>query len=555
MNSFCETIFRCPTLFIFSNQPINESLIPDYNNSIKSDDLIKQLLNFLRTKLNQEFLICVKGSDLVYFNNFLNIDLFLVELRRKASNPLVKAIFEDHENDKEFLSDRIYNVMSSSNVYQFLNESVKEKSVSNDYKYLYKVTLVESKSGKAGSIKELVTNKLYLGLSDKVSSLVCTFNQGEANMRNKDEMIENFNRILEKNNYPHLVIFGLQECALDVIPDLMRDKYNRIGTGSLSQYFLNTKYGLGFMYLHIFVKKMEKVHQSQLQSIKEITIESMNASTDSCGKITEKKGSIVIPIKITCGENSTIINFVNVHLPSNPRNIEARNNCLIRSTQRLTDTTFVFGDMNYRTSDIDVVPQLEQSDVINESNDCGCSKDTTTYIKNKLKSDQLIKELQKKELYQFKEAPISFCPSCRYREYNDLKLTRNKNRCNAALPTDNVEMSEIPPNIEIGTDIFTSNKVNSPYIINDKIASLYDTKRYPSWCDRILYKIKYNNNFTIEIDNESYDSEHVTMMSDHALVSLKFLINIKCSLKYDYYDKYLKYKQKYLKLKNKYNHL
>jgi hypothetical protein len=54
MNSFCETFFRCPTLFIFSNQPINESLIPNYNESLihKSDDLIKQLLYFLRIELN-----------------------------------------------------------------------------------------------------------------------------------------------------------------------------------------------------------------------------------------------------------------------------------------------------------------------------------------------------------------------------------------------------------------------------------------------------------------------------------------------------------------------
>ena len=27
---FCETIFRCPTLYILSDKPINESLITDY---------------------------------------------------------------------------------------------------------------------------------------------------------------------------------------------------------------------------------------------------------------------------------------------------------------------------------------------------------------------------------------------------------------------------------------------------------------------------------------------------------------------------------------------
>ena len=42
---FCETIFRCPTLYILSDKPINESLIPDYyiTKFIKSDELIKQI--------------------------------------------------------------------------------------------------------------------------------------------------------------------------------------------------------------------------------------------------------------------------------------------------------------------------------------------------------------------------------------------------------------------------------------------------------------------------------------------------------------------------------
>ena len=77
--------------------------------------LIKQIYWFLKYKiLSQKFLICVKGSDLVYLNDIENIDSFLVKLREKAYNPLVKAIFEDHENDREFLSDRVDNVISNS---------------------------------------------------------------------------------------------------------------------------------------------------------------------------------------------------------------------------------------------------------------------------------------------------------------------------------------------------------------------------------------------------------------------------------------------------------
>jgi hypothetical protein len=377
---------------------------------------------------------------------------------------------------------------------------------------------------------------IYLKDEEKITSLVCTFNQGQAEIKNKEEMIENFTRILEKNEYPHLVIFGLQECFLDVIPNLMENKYNRIDTSSLSQNFFDTeigflkkKLGLGYMYLHIFVKKMEKTEDSKV-----LTIESMKASTDSCGNMFEKKGSIVIPIKISYGTNNTIINFVNVHLPSNPKKVTERNICLKRSTEKLINTTFVFGDMNYRTSAIHEVPQLEQNKVEGESKNCGCETNNE-YISKLKEQDQLLKELQSDNyIKQFKEASINFCPSCRFKEYNDLKLTKeNTNRCQM-----------------ISSKSVTSSK-----------NSLYDNKRYPSWCDRILYKIKEVKNFKIEIDENSYNSEHVTMMSDHALVSLKFSIQVTLTqsilstnddnphLIKSYYDKYLKYKQKYLLLK------
>lgn len=519
MNSyFCETIFKCPTLYILSDKPIDESLIPYYSTKFidrDDDELIKQIYFFLIRKTSyQKIFICVKGSDLVYLNDIKNIDSFLVKLREKATNQLVKAIFEDHKDDKlEFLSDRVDNIISNSE-YKYL--------------YLYKVNLVASSNSKAGSIRELIRNKstLYLKDGEKITSLVCTFNQGQAKIENKDEMIKNFNRILEKNNYPHLVIFGLQECALDVIPDLMKDKYNRIGTGSLSQH------SLGFMYLHIFVKKMKGGFYER----REITIESMNVTTDSCGNWLEFKGSIVIPIKISYHEKyqkkHQIINFVNVHLPSKPNKITERNNCLKRSTEKLTDNIFVFGDMNYRTSNIHKVPLSDQIKVINESKDCGCSNNTIEYIEDKLQNDQLIIELQNDDyMKQFKEESIKFCPSCRLKEYSILPQSVNQLRCSVL-----------------------KSSLQAPGDASRDTNYLYDVHRYPSWCDRILYKI-INDSNKIDIDFDSYNSEHVTMMSDHNLVSLKFSINITRRHITNYYNKYLKYKQKYLKLKNKYNHL
>ncbi len=76
----------------------------------------------------------------------------------------------------------------------------------------------------------------------------------------------------------------------------------------------------------------------------------------------------------------------------------------------------------------------------------------------------------------------------------------------------------------------------------------YDTKRYPSWCDRILYFLK-KENFEINIDEESYMSSNITFKSDHALVLLKFSVSLpNLEKEGGYYDKYLKYKQKYLSL-------
>ncbi len=62
---FCNTLTRCPTLYIVSSNVISDLSIPDYKDSIKSDDLINQIILFLKSKITSnegKYWICVKGS-------------------------------------------------------------------------------------------------------------------------------------------------------------------------------------------------------------------------------------------------------------------------------------------------------------------------------------------------------------------------------------------------------------------------------------------------------------------------------------------------------------
>jgi hypothetical protein len=292
------------------------------------------------------------------------------------------------------------------------------------------------------------------------------------------------------------------------------------------------------MYLHIFVKKTEPEKSKQM-----VTIESMDVTTDDCDNITEKKGKIVLPVKISYNSKSEIINFVNVHLPSKPGKIDERNKCLKKSTDNLRNNSiFVFGDMNYRTSTTHEVTNEEKPKIESSSKICCINDNEQKKIMEKLflddeqkKNMELLNNEQKKiymegllkkkhleymneqllkdqlsiqiknKVIDFKEEVISFCPTCRFKENPTDKINDVNSRCN------------------------------------------YDTKRYPSWCDRILYYLN-TNKFNIIIKQNSYNSKHITLSSDHALVLLGFSISL--GQTGGYYDKYLKYKQKYINLQN-----
>jgi hypothetical protein len=505
-NFFCNTTTRCPTLYIISNNILTDLSIPNYKDSFKSDELINQIIIFLKSKQGK-YWICVKGSGLISINSTDDNNQILKSLKEKKSSnqkELVDMIFDDFKSSQEYLTENVLNKLKE------LNEK--------EYKFLYKVKLVGSSSGPGGSIRQLILKKTNLYVkNNKISSLICTFNQGEASQSDKKELEDNILKLLSKmygsnNNYPDLIIFGLQESSYDfIISSLTSINYHRIGYGNLTQNIIGT-IGLGYMYLHVFVKNTNPEDNTQI-----VTIESLDVTTGDCDNKLEKKGKIAIPIKITHNGKNEIINFVNVHLPSNPSKINERNNCLKKSTDNLKDNSiFVFGDMNYRTNNIHKVPENEK-DVIQKKSEVCCNMSETKasssestqvtpennpgkkYIDELLQKDQLISQS-----VGFKEALITFCPTCRYKEEKEKEEKLEANRCN------------------------------------------YDTKRYPSWCDRILYFLEPKQ-FGIVINEKSYTSKNITYKSDHALVLLEFSVSLE--QKGGYYDKYLKYKQKYLNFK------
>ena len=102
---FCNTLTRCPTLYIVSSNVISDLSIPDYKDSMKSDVLINQIILFLQSKIKSDltsnkgkYWICVKGSGLISINSTDDTNKILESLKEKESSnqkQLVDIIFED----------------------------------------------------------------------------------------------------------------------------------------------------------------------------------------------------------------------------------------------------------------------------------------------------------------------------------------------------------------------------------------------------------------------------------------------------------------------------
>lgn len=205
------------------------------------------------------------------------------------------------------------------------------------------------------------------------------------------------------------------------------------------------------------------------------------------------KGALYCNITVKSNNfKSNNFTVVDVHLPSSPSNVASRNKCLTHITNLLPkSTTIMAGDMNYRSSSKDH-PDAKNSDVISkktcykkevcennpENETCSLvtsdDEELTPILSDTIeKVDQYLLSSEK---MNYKEDKIKFCETCRFVE-------KKKE--------------------------------------NDNYVRTYDSKRYPSWCDRIIYS---ENNATITCN--LYDSDVISNYSDHncvyGLFSLSF---------------------------------
>ncbi len=171
--------------------------------------------------------------------------------------------------------------------------------------------------------------------------------------------------------------------------------------------------------------------------------------------------------------------FINTHLPSQPKHPEKRDKCLIKAIQSMpeTDILLVSGDLNYRTEtktpNQNDKAQIQTASCQTISKQCLTSdKATCKILKN---DDQLLSRLNHElKSTHLQELPIHFCPTCRFQEKS----------CHSS-----------------------SSQVNQ--------SRTYHDKRYPSWCDRILYV-----EMGLNVSQPVYDSLPISCLSDHNAVIL-----------------------------------
>ena len=300
---------------------------------------------------------------------------------------------------------------------------------------------------------------------------IITYNQGS--LESDEDIGQPIKDILKKlkfceNNGDHVDILALclQESKTDIIT-------NKINKNICKKYTIihisNEKQGtLGKLVLVIWI------HNKHLSFTK------IQAGSHKCpgviGGPLFTKGALYC--NITIGSNNFTV--VNVHLPSNPSKVSSRNVCLNHITKLLGPSTkIVAGDMNYRSSSRDH-PNAKDGEIIKSktcynkevcklfSKECDVvtSDDELTPI-----SSDTINEVDQYLLSKnmdYKEAKINFCETCRFVE---------------------------------------KKKENNNYV------RTYDSKRYPSWCDRIIYS---ENNAKIVC--ELYESDVISNYSDHNCV-------------------------------------
>jgi hypothetical protein len=307
---------------------------------------------------------------------------------------------------------------------------------------------------------------------------VLTFNQGVS--KSKEYITDGVNKLIDQwrselmlvgSRLPDVVVIAVQEALNNYVMEAFVDK--------LSGYTLHKKskeqLQLGKMTLLLFYKNDNNmILEMQL-------LDSMNCSFHN-----PAKGAIFTRFYIQFNRKIFLFVIFNAHLPSDPRKPHDRNVCinkLIEQNVTHNDIVIFAGDLNYRVSTEKTTPEMRAAI---DSHVCSgkvtCQK---TSIFKCADEDQLSKSLGSSDEpaplknTELIESDINFCQTCRFSEITDGSHTIKQQK--------------------------------------------YDSKRIPSWCDRVLYRIpkQYQNNITPAI----YNSFRITPESDHMAVYHHFILN------------------------------
>lgn len=351
------------------------------------------------------------------------------------------------------------------------------------------------------------------GGNESINIAVLTFNQGSYVVENlKDN--KNYENIVRKSisNEPKLFVLCLQESRSDIVEKMFERHLMTKGTGQYNQIFSKkiSQMKLGdlklIIYAHPTINKLKDNKDNKCPSNKQMSGSNVQIicsgaySCDAAGKSqkltsifdTFTKGFIYAGVNIL----GKYIIFYSVHLPSSPNKPKDRDECLMQAINQHMNKgiKIVAGDMNYRTTVND--PETTEEKKLVENFKCThCKKDTCyvcrpgnikcpslqdTMENFSLSGDQLRGEkcddtgkctLNNIEIYENK---IEFCPTCRFKEHDNTNNNGFK----------------------------------------------YDPKRFPSWCDRILYTNPDSN-----VKQTDYNSYPISTMSDHKAVLGLFTIS------------------------------
>lgn len=376
-------------------------------------------------------------------------------------------------------------------LFEFLKRAKSESNIKIGRPIPIMGTKTLSKNQSAPDIHDVhnIHNVTVNANNDKLQVCVLTFNQGyKGSTFDIYENLIAFKKSLEsKMDLKSLDIFALclQEFGdmniIKYLTFLLKDNFRIVFYDSRMQGTL------GDLYIVVFVNKKYKDEDEEFK-LENTTVKCPNLVLFTKGGL-----SLTVTLK------GIPVTICNVHLPSEPSNVAKRTECLniIDSKTNNQGVKIIAGDMNYRTSERDEIPDADKTKIADKT------------CETNLSNDQLKKHLQTQE--KFKESDIKFCATCRIQE--DDKFRR------------------------------------------------YDSKRDPSWCDRIIY----SHTDQYDVKNTVYDSMEISVRSDHRAVFGLFEITPKKLqlggadsiyhennnelTKKEYYARYRRYRDQYIELK------